>query len=395
MSHLHHRLRQTLLGFIVAGTSGLAAVAPACIWDHDTINMERSRFPSALELITGKFLRHSPEFYRWRIEDRLKKLETNPNDVRSLDDLAAAYDKTGQHERAIEVARSIEKIQPGRYETAANLGTFLIHAGRLEEGLEHIELAIEINPDAHFGREVVQKQLVEYVLARRASGATLPLADVTLPEDATGHGALHVKVTDTFVHFLRKEKQAASEQVHAMLEPADVDAAIKGVLGMMRFGTHDSPVLLEALGFLLGAQELQETSDAKLLASRAFLMASWKAETPTAKEAYRALARSALHMQVPQGDKEDLTLEEVEQPFRRELADAESWYSDLRSKEIRWVRESDDPEAEFDKLYAEEPSVADSGGDPITLMLPLPVIALLFALALGGYLLFRTRRSAV
>lgn len=390
MSHLHHRLRQTLLGFIVAGTSGLAALVPACIWDHDTIKMERSRFPTALELITGKFLRHSPEFYRWRIEDRLKKLETDPNDVRALDDLAAAYDKTGQHDRAIEVARSIEKIQPGRYETAANLGTFLIHAGRLEEGLEHIERAIEINPDAHFGREVVQKQLVQYVLARRASGATLPLGEFDLSKNrkVSPRGVKH-----TFFHHLRSKKQASHGR-NAQLERAELDAAIKGVLGMMRFGTHDSPVLLEALGFLLAADDLTTAQDAKLLASRAFLMASMKAEDGQAKAAYRALAEGALVGQTPGRGTDQITLEEVEETFQRELADAESWYADLRSKEIRWVSESDDPEAEFDKLYAEEPSVADSGGDPITLMLPLPVMALLVALALGGYLLFKARRSA-
>src|SRR5687768_12330427 len=48
--------------------------AAACLWDSDTIKMERSRFPGTLELITGKFLRHSPEFYEWRIRDRLKRL---------------------------------------------------------------------------------------------------------------------------------------------------------------------------------------------------------------------------------------------------------------------------------------------------------------------------------
>ncbi len=31
------------------------AVAVACLWDVDTLRMEQSRFPSVLELITGKF----------------------------------------------------------------------------------------------------------------------------------------------------------------------------------------------------------------------------------------------------------------------------------------------------------------------------------------------------
>src|SRR5439155_14098368 len=85
------------------------SAALACRWDYDTIKMERARFPSTLELITGKFLRHSTEFYEWRIRDRLKKLESYPDDARLLDDLAAAYDKTGQHEKAIETMLRQEK----------------------------------------------------------------------------------------------------------------------------------------------------------------------------------------------------------------------------------------------------------------------------------------------
>ena len=63
-----------------------------------------------------------------------------------------------------------EQLYPGLYETRANLGTFYIHAGELEQGVEQIELAIEINPDAHFGREIYQKHLVNYVLTRKVDG---------------------------------------------------------------------------------------------------------------------------------------------------------------------------------------------------------------------------------
>lgn len=112
----------------------LATAAMACLWDYDTLKMERTRFPGTLELITGKFLRHSPEFYQWRIRNRLGRLESDPKNVALLDDLAVAYDKTGQHDKAIETALQTEILHPGRYETAANLGTFCIHAGRPKEG---------------------------------------------------------------------------------------------------------------------------------------------------------------------------------------------------------------------------------------------------------------------
>jgi tetratricopeptide (TPR) repeat protein len=234
-----------------------APVLVACMWDHDTLAMERSRFPSALELITGKFLRHSPEFYQWRIGDRLKRLESDPNSLTLLDDLAVAYDKTGQHDLAIATSLRAAKLQPDRYETEANLGTFLIHSGKLEEGLVHIDKALRINPDAHFGREKYQKALVEYVLDRRkANGPALPLS-------AQGEKL-------DFGKFLAKGRDL---EHLSKIEGRD---AIRGILGMMRFGKHDSPVLLEALANLLcpiGNHELSMV-DAKQLAARAYLLAS-------------------------------------------------------------------------------------------------------------------------
>ena len=100
-----------------------------CLWDYDTLQMERARFPETLELITGKFLRHSRAFYLWRIEDRLRHLETDSDHLRFLDDLAVAYDKMGQHGKAVETMQRKEKIEAGGYGTYANLGTFYIHSG--------------------------------------------------------------------------------------------------------------------------------------------------------------------------------------------------------------------------------------------------------------------------
>ena len=101
-------------------------------------------------------------------------------------------------------------MYPGRYETAANLGTFYFHAGKLAEGLPHIDRALAINPDAHFGRERVQKRLVEYVVARNKAGA-LPLADVTVgpPDGGYDPHALDVTVKNTFADFLSPETRAA------------------------------------------------------------------------------------------------------------------------------------------------------------------------------------------
>ena len=113
-----------------------APVAVACLWDYDTLSMERSLAPDIHELIVGKFPRHSAAYYQWRIEDREKKpvADRSPEDY---NDIAVAYEKLHQHDKAIETIQ--EKIarwpEENRYESEANLGTFLIHKGDFEAGL--------------------------------------------------------------------------------------------------------------------------------------------------------------------------------------------------------------------------------------------------------------------
>ena len=103
---------ETCVPFAVVVAVLLPSLAVACLWDYDTLKMERSRFPSTLELITGKFLRHSKEFYEWRVRDRLAKLKEYPDQLAWYDDLAVAYDKLGQHQKAIDLMLEKERKQP-------------------------------------------------------------------------------------------------------------------------------------------------------------------------------------------------------------------------------------------------------------------------------------------
>lgn len=353
----------------------------ACLWDYDTLKMERTRFPNSLELITGKFLRHSPEFYQWRIEDRLKRLKTDPKNVTLMDDLAVAYDKTKQHDKAIEIGLKTEEMQPGRYETAANLGTFYMHAGNFEEGLKWVDRALKINPDAHFGREKYQKILAEYLLSRR-NGRTLslPMAKV----ENLGIPSVHTIVEDTFAKFLAAKHPQYTDSDHA--------AALKGVQGMMRFANFESPILLEALASLLTEMTTTKAvndSDAKLLAARALLKASYQMQDDRQKKAYRDMASRALYLQTPRTKSTQITLEEVEEPFKKELKEAQDWYAQLRAKEIAWIAEGKNPEAEFDKLYTTEPEMSGMDvDDPMSgdQRSVVAVIAGLVAIAVGSLL---------
>jgi tetratricopeptide (TPR) repeat protein len=155
--------KQLIFAGILPLILALVTSACACLWDSDTLQMERLRFPGVLEIITGKFVRHSQAYYELRIKDRLKKLEAKPDDPALIDDLAVGYDKLGRYDEGITVLEKSLAAEPDRYETLANLATLLFHAGRLEESKQHVQRALEINPNAHFGREKYQLLLTEYV----------------------------------------------------------------------------------------------------------------------------------------------------------------------------------------------------------------------------------------
>ena len=343
------RFHQWLLAML---TVGILLVSPivACLWDKDTLDQERQRFPSTLELITGQFLRHSQPFYEWRVEDRAAKLKVLPNKVELYDDLAVAYEKLGKHDEALATMDSKDKIESGLYETAANRGTFLIHAGRLDEGLKEIERAIEINPDAHFGREIYQKLLVEYVLDSQIDGKTMLPLDGNLRDDFQpgGYAAYVLAAAKLDVQDRERRDEVIEE----------IDRALKGVRGMMRFGNYDSPVLLEALADLLLARGYPD--DGKRLAVRAFLKASYETEGTDASAAYRKLAGAAIDMQTvkPKGSTQ-LRLETLEKKFKSELAEGAKWFKRLENREKGWIKKGKDPEAEYEKAYYKEPVVGE------------------------------------
>lgn len=324
----------------------------ACLWDSDTLEMERSRFPSVLELITGKFRRHSKAFYEWRIKDRLSRLETASESEKPAlyDDLSVAYEKTGQTDRAIEIALELEELFPGRYETAANLGTFYIHNGEFDRGLEFIDRALEINPEAHFGRERYQKLLVEYIQSNMTD------EELKFPLNPNGGVSFFPLGFAAFV----LESEGIDYQESARTREAgdkELDKARAGVLGMMRFGNFESPVLLEALADLLNVST--EDKDAKLLAARALLRASELASEDARLE-YRVQAKDVLTMQLSANamklnSHNEITLEEVEAQLAVEQADAVNWYAEVQADELRWIAEGKNPEDEFLAKYHSAP----------------------------------------
>jgi len=324
-----------------------AATACACLWDYDTLQMERMRFPGALEIITGKFVRHSRAYYEWRITDRKKKLEMRPDDPALLDDLAVAYAKLGRPEEGIALLEPTLATRPDRYETLSNLGTLLFFAGRLEESKQYIRRALEINPNAHFGREKYQLLLTEYV--QQSEGDEF---GVMSTEERWAHGK-----SVGFARYILEAKlgpPVASPPDYYSPSPqrdAELAAATKGVLGMLHFADHRSPILLEALGNLLLAGEIEQNSTQ--LGARAYLQAAQVTKDPVLAGQFRKLADEALasHVSFHESGRQIDRVARLEPTLKKEVAAADAWFAEIEAKEKAWIAAGRDVDREFAAVY--------------------------------------------
>ncbi|MDP0491569.1 MAG: hypothetical protein Q7Q71_11005 [Verrucomicrobiota bacterium JB023] len=200
----------------------------SCLWDQDTIREEFAEAPSVFKTLAGWFNRYPPLYYEMRLERVTEELASQPESLSLYDDAAVSCDRLGRHDEAIEwMAKKVEYLhlepadapQPThRYRTLANLGTF--HAHRwgsqapmarkadktdLEQAIKHVSSAIEENPDAHFGREVMQLMVLEW-----------------LAEDHMEEGVIHDLVT----------RHASNLQLHGH-HPKEI---CEGLDGLIRLG---------------------------------------------------------------------------------------------------------------------------------------------------------------
>lgn len=234
MNYYIKKLKFTLVSLFFISSS----ISFACINDSDTRFFEEQRFPNVYELMTGDFFQHSNEFYNWRINDRLKHLEKEPDNLKLWDDLSVSYDKTGRTKEAIDTLETILKKHPDRYETLANLGTFYLHSQQYAKGLELLKKAIKINPHAHFGREIYQIKLVEYMLKENSGDK------ITFPIQ---------KSNEDFADYILKDlhsEEAVYDNKEIDYKTLEILKAMNGIGGMLKFGNNDSPILMEAMGDL-------------------------------------------------------------------------------------------------------------------------------------------------
>ncbi|WP_197167684.1 hypothetical protein [Neorhodopirellula pilleata] len=172
--------------FVIALFMGLPTAAFACLWDRDTPTEEASGMPEVVAVVTGRFPRNPPLYYRMRLDRVTLHLESIPGDLIAYDDAGVACDRLGRNDDAIswmdkkrgeldKLDQSQPEVREHLYRYHANLGTFLVHRwivqgadrARIDEvksACDEIAKALEINPDAHYGREKYQLQAMRWIV---------------------------------------------------------------------------------------------------------------------------------------------------------------------------------------------------------------------------------------
>ncbi|MBW3637222.1 MAG: hypothetical protein KY445_12290 [Armatimonadetes bacterium] len=165
----------------------LSSSALACLNDRDSdsLAVQSARFPDTLRVITGRFERNPPLFYEMRIRRSLAQLKKNPRQFGLYDDIGVAFDRLHKGNEALQIMAKKRALLPpfdvknpqikeAWYRYYANAGTFHAHRflgaksgniREMEKARNYIKRAMEIKPNAHFGREKYQLLAMEWILA--------------------------------------------------------------------------------------------------------------------------------------------------------------------------------------------------------------------------------------
>ena len=232
---------------------GLPLSVVACIWDRDTPVDEARGLPEVVAVLTGRFERNPPLFYEMRLERVTDHLQSHPEDLAAYDDAGVACDRLGRGDEAISwmqkkraqldgLDASRPEVKEQLYRYHANLGTFLVHRwarqgadrakiGEVKAARDEIARAMEINPNAHFGREKYQLRALEWIID---------------PPRAAGR------------HDLPNLLGWSLEDVYGQqIDPKDADDAVRGLAGLIVLGNAwESVDVFHALGVALQADSL-------------------------------------------------------------------------------------------------------------------------------------------
>jgi hypothetical protein len=320
-SHHHPVLMMTLLGMLGGGLLGWSGKVPSMSLatpHYDPLPHQVAKYPGGISLrfamvhdvIHERYAKHGAAYYRVRNESARGQFEpmlaaapagVRPDEAawRLMDDVAVGHVHLGEYDRAVELMR--EKLErqgrlgiSGRdlYSTYANLGTAMMigalvkmngggdATAELRESVEWVDKAVKVNPEAHFGREVWQVVLGDFLLDAAQNPQLLLAYDFTgnrlrlggFPSSRGGPSTAPPSYTGRWVRPVLERTNPSemdlgqarrwittvgaegkwNEETHtAQPEPVAFDEPVLGIVGMWRYGGGANPHFSLALAEIM------------------------------------------------------------------------------------------------------------------------------------------------
>ena len=313
--------------FALLAVAALCAMpANACLNDRDSDSLatQAAQLPETLRVITGRFPRNPPLYYQMRIQRERAALAATPKQFGLYNDIGVALDKLGRDDEALQTMNAKRAQLPAFnpndktnrenwYRTFANAGTFRAHRylksgapveklGEMKTARAQIKRAIEIKPDAHFGRERYQLMAMDWIIARKSNATKKTLGEWISGRDGWKKPYLDTKLKDD-----------------------NRGRAVEGLSGLIVLGgAWESPDVFEALGAAL------ETKDGVTLRFIAFSRAKELLES--GKPSLAKLTLQSPQLSPEAGDLydygvgvNDMNQGDVAQLFIRLRAEADNW----------------------------------------------------------------------
>jgi hypothetical protein len=425
------------------------------------------RFAMVHDVIHERFPRHGNAYYEERNRRAIEAMKeeeaklaqgANPSDKywASVDDLGVGLERLGKHEEAVVLMRKKLKQQwelttitsEQLYSSYANLGTFLIlwqiaegfdkpnSQERTRESIDLIHKAIQEKPDSHFGREIWQVVLEEFVLALLDNPDLLLAFDMVgnrLDSNMGSRGRAASAIGSAFggwnsvkargakaflssqgaddsegrAHFRNFINRVGAENgwpaaKTSMIDPAPFDEPTLGIIGMWRYGGGANPHFALALG------EIMLRVGQRYIAWTAYERSAQLGDPLGPKFVEHCRNRQkVIEGQLPPADVADLRPK-----FEKELAFGQRYqkaYQDYEARRIRQGASIDDPHF-YDAFNAEHGPIASPVGTEdhyvieahgLTLPRPSTVAAVLLSAGILAFLtacllrFFQSRRPPV
>jgi tetratricopeptide (TPR) repeat protein len=383
-----------------------SAAALPCLWDRDTLRFEAQGLPGIVETITGRFEREPDRLYEVRLERVAREIAAEPERLDLYDDAGVACDRLHRGDEAVAwMERKFAVLEgladsPSKdealYRYHANLGTFLAHrwlrggADRgdlrdLQAGREHIRRALELNPDAHFGRERYQEYALTWL--------------ITLPTPAES-GPSPDEVPWTLLDACPPEQRPTfrwDQQVTSTFFDPNAAAATTALAGLIVLG--DAWPSVDVFNTLARSLELQGHASVAYLAglrARELALAGRRSLHPEFAAADPDLAlRLASFEHIVDAD----SLRTVERFFDAARAESDGWHAQRTAFVLRRLDEGRHPDTDTDfwSGYSSPPPPTPpgaliSGEQQLNRKVVGAFVLLGVVAAIGSVLLFRVAR---